>query len=58
VRDVLGDEFCFWAKVPSCIYLTGSTIWSCQMAVYRLLVRPPSRPVNMSFIFTSKIVPD
>ena len=38
LRDLYGDQFCFWAKIPSCIYLTGANIWSCHMAVYRLLV--------------------
>jgi len=39
LRDLYGDQFCFWVKMPSCIYLTGSNIWSCHMALFRLLVR-------------------
>ena len=36
VRDLFGEDFCQWMKVPGYIYLTGAVIWSCLTAIYRV----------------------
>ena len=33
----VGAEFCRWVDLPGSFYLTGSYVWSCFTAVYRIL---------------------
>ena len=44
LSDFLGDNMCNWADLLGCIYLSGSTIWSLNIALYRiLLLKAPSQ---------------
>ena len=37
MSDFVGDEACNWADIIGAIYLEGQTVWSCFMAIYRVV---------------------
>jgi hypothetical protein len=37
VRETMGEGFCHGIQFPVNIYLTGTIIWSCLTAIYRVL---------------------
>ena len=36
--QILGDNFCYWIDLPSCIYIVGAVVWSSLIALYRLIL--------------------
>ncbi len=38
LSQLLGDEFCKWVRLPSGIYVCGCPLWSCIVAIYRLIL--------------------
>ena len=36
-KSIFGQQFCDWIPLPGCISLTGYIIWSCLIAIYRIL---------------------
>jgi hypothetical protein len=37
LSNFIGDEACNWTDIIGVIYLEGQTVWSCFMAIYRVL---------------------
>jgi hypothetical protein len=38
LSQLLGNEFCRWVRIPSGIYICGCPIWSCIVAIFRLIL--------------------
>ena len=36
-RKVFGDKFCHWFQLIPAVVLTGSVVWSCLLALYRII---------------------
>ena len=37
LKSIFGQQFCDWIPLAGCINLTGYIIWSCLIAIYRIL---------------------
>jgi hypothetical protein len=46
IRDVLGESFCDWIPLLGCLSNIGSVIWSCLLAVYRIVYIKAQNWVN------------
>ena len=38
IKDIIGGELCNWIDIFGCVYLTGTSVWSFNIALYRILI--------------------
>jgi hypothetical protein len=48
LNDLVGPDICNFADLFGCLYLAGSSIWSCTIAVYRILYIKATQFVRLS----------
>ena len=46
ISDLIGHEICNFADIFGCLYLAGSSVWSCTIAIYRILYLKATTFVN------------